>query len=91
MSYLSYLKPIKVSYTRHYPSPSLAGPVAGRKLATKVVTVMAGAEGLAPSGDMLLDAHLWISKAHQPNLPVFLGKDSRFLRGSGGGFGFVVS
>jgi hypothetical protein len=91
MSYLSYFKPIKASYIRHYPSPSLAGPVAGRKLAAKVVTVMAGAEGLAPSGDMLLDAHLGISKAHQPDLPVFLGKDSRFLRGSGGGLGFVIS
>lgn len=104
MSYLLDVKQDNVQYIVHYPSystimhnllgvilPGLAGPVTGRKLGSKVVTVMTGTEGLPPSWDVLLDAHLGVSKSNQPDLPVLLGKDSRFLRTSGGGFGFVVS
>lgn len=76
---------------RRYPSPSLAGPVTGRKLAAKVVTVMAGTKGLPPSRDVLLDAHLGIPEAHQPDLAILLGKDSRLLRTSRGGLGLVIS
>ena len=76
---------------RRYASPSLAGPVTGRKLAAKVVTVMAGTKGLPPSRDVLLAAHLGIPESHQPDLAILLGKDSRFLRGSWGGLWFIVS
>lgn len=52
---------------------------------------MTGTEGLPPGGDVLLDAHVGISEAHQPDLAVFLGKDSRFLGCSWGGLGLIVS
>jgi hypothetical protein len=41
--------------------------------------------------DVLLDAHVRITEAHQPHLISFLGQDSKLLGLTGSPFGLVVA